>query len=831
MSNSLLQNFKKELINVSINSKDLDFEHLIKERNTLELFFTHSTDGFFFMMLDEPVEWNEKVDKDKIIDYVFDHQRITKVNSAMLNQYGANESEFLGLTPSHFYVDIDEGKKIWKEFFDNGEKQFVTNEKRIDGTLVWIEGNYKCFYDEYGRITGHFGIQREITERIENQKKLEEQRLLLENQNNAIKHLHLLSENTGDLICLHDMNGKFTYVSQSVKKILGYSTEEFLGHFPNEFIHRDDLHKVNNLVLNNKSNELNLEYRMKTKDGDYLWFATLVKLLRYEDTGLYYIQSNSRDISSWKVYEAVLRREKERALKASQVKDEFLSVISHEIRTPLHGIEGLTHLLLETNPTDEQLKNLQILRHTVENLKHLINDILDYSKIQAGKLVLEETEISVHKLIENIDNSFRFEAEAKGIRLITEVDASIPQVLIGDSIRLMQVINNLVNNAIKFTHNGTVRLSVSLIKSSKPNICELNFEVTDTGIGIPDNMRKKIFTRFTQASSDTTRKYGGTGLGLSITKQLLELLGSEIQVVSRVGVGSKFFFNIELKKMNKTKNNSIPIHSTKTESKFDLQKCHILVVEDNEINRTIIEQYLKKWNANFDFAQNGLVGVEKIKNNHYDIVLMDIQMPVMSGIDATQLIRKSENEKLRNLPIVALTADITIETKKKIDNTGFNSYISKPFNPEELYNLIVNILYGNQVVSHDSDYQLDGSTDNIVDFNKLIEICNFDSNSTAKMIASIKISFDGFVENYSAALESGNYKDLRSAHHQVKPGIAIMNFDRLTLLVEEGKMLLTNNASKADLRLNAEKVRKTCDLLQKYLNKCYEEIFQHKIEN
>ena len=404
-----------------------------------------------------------------------------------------------------------------------------------------------------------------------------------------------------------------------------------------------------------------------------------------DDDLIMIIKFLQREIGKAKELEQQLILSKDVAEKAALSKSQFLSTMSHEIRTPMNAVIGFTHLLLQMNPREDQMEYLKMLKFSAENLLVLINDILDFSKIEAGKIEFEEADFSIKQLITNVRLASLQKATEKDIQLKLLIDQELPDVVMGDPVRLGQILTNLISNAVKFTKEGKVTVVASLNEKNK-DYTTVDFEVTDTGIGIAADKLENIFESFTQASSDTTRKFGGTGLGLTITKRLLELMGSEINVRSELGKGSVFYFSLKLKNSSKQF-----IQGIKEESHFEtksLKGIKILIAEDNQINVILAKQYMKLWDVECDVAENGEIAYTLVQTNDYDMVLMDLQMPEMDGYQTTVAIRQLPNEKFKNLPIIALTASAMLDIKDQAFVVGMNDYISKPFNPDELHRKI-----------------------------------------------------------------------------------------------------------------------------------------------
>ncbi|MXV14021.1 hybrid sensor histidine kinase/response regulator [Hufsiella ginkgonis] len=432
----------------------------------------------------------------------------------------------------------------------------------------------------------------------------------------------------------------------------------------------------------NKGVDYDLELQIVTAKGKTRWTRT-VGHPEFQDGKCIRLYGVFQDIDERKKQEEEIRLRQQQADDATNAKIEFLSIVSHEIRTPMNAIVGFTNLLLD-NPRPDQVEYLNVLRFSADNLLTLINDILDFNKIDAGKVVFENIDFDLHALLENIRAAQQQEADKKEILLTLEIGPGVPARIKGDPTRLSQVLNNLVANAIKFTPAGKVELSTSVTEKTATT-ATLCFAVKDTGIGIPEDKLQYIFEKFSQASSETTRKYGGTGLGLAICKRLLELVGSKLSVISKEDEGSSFFFELRFNIDEKTAAESL-LNAAADNSGFPGKR--VLVTEDNPVNAMLVRRFLTNWQIECDVAENGRIGVDKVASGNYDLVLMDLQMPVMDGYEATIAIRNLPGKKYKELPILALTASTVSDMYEKVIASGMNACLTKPFKPAQLHEML-----------------------------------------------------------------------------------------------------------------------------------------------
>ncbi|UZE96733.1 hybrid sensor histidine kinase/response regulator [Alkalimarinus alittae] len=500
-----------------------------------------------------------------------------------------------------------------------------------------------------------------------------------------------------DAVLFCGMDGQITFANQAAEKLYGYDQAELIGRkLESLYVTTQDSDALKPpLIEEAKSKQTNWRGEIALRKSNGCQFtALLTQFVVTDESGQSVgVAATAKDITQQKLTELALIEAKDNAEEAAKVKSNFLATMSHEIRTPLNGVIGMAQLLLEDNPKPEQIESLNILKFAGENLLALINDVLDFSKIDAGRITLETVPFCLAELIHSIKSSSKYLAFEKGIKFSVQLDDQLAQNYQGDPVRLTQILLNLTSNAIKFTKEGQVSLEVNVIKDEHDS-ADIEFKVSDSGIGIAKDKLEYIFEQFSQADNTITRHYGGSGLGLSITKGLLDAFGSEIQVESEEGKGTRFSFILA---MQKTPEALLSRPSKYMNSRYHVQSdvgldgLSILVAEDNPVNVMVIQKWLSKWGVEFDIAKNGQEAVQKINEKQYDLILMDIQMPVMDGFQATLAIRSLM--KGAPLPIIALTATTTDEFVAEAYEVGMNDYLGKPFKPEHLKSKIKQLCY------------------------------------------------------------------------------------------------------------------------------------------
>ncbi|MEM7550755.1 MAG: ATP-binding protein [Bacteroidota bacterium] len=553
------------------------------------------------------------------------------------------------------------------------------------------------------------------------------------------------------------------------------------------------------------------------KDGTFDWIRWEVRPwfdYNYEIGGIIIM---TEVITKQKEQEEELRLAKEKAEEASKAKALFLSAMSHEIRTPMNAVIGMSHLLLQSDPRPNQIEDLKTLQFAANNLLALINDILDFNKIEAGKIVFEDVEFNLRDQINGIIKSFSFKAKEKSLSLTCHVSDELPECYSGDPVRIGQILTNLISNAIKFTEEGCVGVEISMLAEYQEE-CNILFRVEDSGIGIEESKFDLIFDMFSQADKDTTRKFGGTGLGLAISKNLVELQGGEIKVDSEPGKGSTFSFNLSLPVCQPTK----PTLEKKNSFKKDEQNLNgvkVLLVEDNPTNKLVAKKFLKMWNAEVSFAENGLEALEQIEKNDFDVVLMDLQMPIMDGYTATKKIRALKNHK-SGIPIAALTASAMLEIKDKAFEVGMNEYISKPFIPGELLSKIQNLVSKTTITStNESKLQAvnevyDHSNEVSYNFEKIVKIANGDIEFTNDLIDSYSESLNEFISVIEKQINENDVEGVKKSTHKIKASLKFLEAKNIEDCISSLKrMVVAGDYDKSNMKLLLKEINYLTDKL------------------
>ena len=570
--------------------------------------------------------------------------------------------------------------KILDDVFTTGKIYEAKNafaQLESNGVLrtYYFDFTYKPIRNAAGEIYGIMNMSADVTEQVLSRKKLEA----------SEEQFSTMANNISQFAWMTDEKGYIYWYNQRWYDYTGTTLEETQGSGWQKILHPDMVEEVIGSIKKSIEEGTDWEYTflLRGKDGMYRWFLSRAVPVRDNDGKVIRWFGTNTDITEQKeagkkAEEATLMAED--AMKAKQ---QFLSNMSHEIRTPMNAIIGFTNVVLKTKLDEKQKEYINAIKASGDSLIVLINDILDLAKVDAGKMTFHQIPFKLSESITAMLHLFEIKIQEKDIELVKQYDTAIPEILLGDPARLHQIIINLISNAIKFTTKGKITLSVRLLNEDDEK-ASIEFSITDTGIGIPENKLEDIFDAFEQASSETSQFFGGSGLGLAIVKQLVEPQGGTLSVKSKVGKGSTFSFVMGFKKT--ALDTAI---EAATPSPPMLKNIKILMVEDVKLNQLLMKIILEDFGVEVDLADNGRIAVEKLKTNNYNLIFMDLQMPEMNGFEATEYIRNKMNSQI---PIIALTADVTTMDVEKCKAIGMNDYISKPIDEKLLYAKIIKYL-------------------------------------------------------------------------------------------------------------------------------------------
>lgn len=592
---------------------------------------------------------------------------------------------------------------------------------------------------------------------------------------NSLKHTKHKYENITDIMELGiielDLNNNITSVNKRFLKMTGYAGKNiigynyyttFLGTESQKTVYKEDLNR-----LHGKSGTY--EVKIKHQNGSLLWVIINGTPLYNNEREIIGTVGVHFDITARKQITQQLIKAKETAEELSKIKSQFLANMSHEIRTPLNGIIGLSDLLLNTTLTDKQRQYLTAITASSSSLLVIINDVLEISKLEAGKMTFEFKNFEPATVVHSVISLFESKLETKQLLMRFQLHPNIPKILVGDPVRLSQILYNLIGNAVKFTNQGEILIKLDLITLNKTNT-EISISIKDTGIGIPKKKHAKIFNEFTQAKGDTSRKYGGTGLGLTIVKKIVELQKGTIELTSEVNKGSIFTVKLKYKlpKTKKDKTNDV----TKKDQDFScLSGLRILLAEDNPINQLVTKDLLIDKGVIVTIANNGKEALTFLEKNSYDIILMDIQMPEMDGYQAIKHIKTFDNH-IKDIPIIALTAHVLDGEKLKCKKAGANEYISKPFIPHDLFSKIKKLyLNKNKMIN----------SFNIDNFG-IKKLSEFSGEKAELIISTLKVMKEEMFNDsneLTTILKTKNFNKLKTSAHRIKPNFSLIDLENL----------------------------------------------------
>ena len=739
------------------------------------------------------------------------------VNKSFEKVLGYSEAELLNTSFIDF-LHPDDVKPTLKELeslkHGNRTISFVNRYLKKDGTYLLLD--WKSNFNKSANKI--YAIARDITE----QKNIEQ------NLINTLKEVtdYKLALDASTIVDITDKNGNIKFVNDNYIKISKYSYDELVGGthtMVNSDFHPKEFMK--NLWETISEGKIwKNDIRNKDKNGKYYWLSMTIVPFK-DDLGIpYQYVAISIDITAQKTLELELIEAKVFAELATEIakeakihaeqatrsaeeavksKQQFLSNMSHEIRTPMNAIIGFTKVVLKTELTAKQKEYLMAIKMSGDALIVLINDILDLAKVDAGKMTFEKTPFKLSLSITAMLHLFETKIQEKNLKLIVNYDDAIPEVLIGDPVRLHQIILNLVSNAVKFTNKGKITVSIELISEDAEKV-SIKFSVIDTGIGIKEKKIEKVFENFQQATSGTSRLFGGTGLGLAIVKQLVEAQNGTINVLSKIDQGSTFSFILDFKKTNA----EAVLEPEILELNTDIKDTKILVVEDMELNQLLMKTLLDDFGFECEIAANGKIAIEKLQENTYDIILMDLQMPEMNGFEATEYIRKKMKS---NIPIIALTADVTTVDVAKCKAVGMNDYISKPVDERLLYSKLIGLIKKPVVII---EQKINGTikTERIkyVDISYLSNLTKSNPKLMTEMINAYLKQTPPLISAMKQSFLDKDWRLLQATIHKMIPSFSIMGISpeitHLAKKIQEYAFTIELSKELNELILNLEKV-------------------------
>lgn len=610
------------------------------------------------------------------------NERIIAWNPFAEKMFGMGKKELFNKPVKDLYPSIE-----WKRMrgFKIRKKGMLadieTEVYRHDGSLIEVNVSISVLKDAEGNVVGSIGIMRDITA----QKTME--RKLRESENK----IHIILDNSAACIMLIDDQERIVSWNQFTENLFGMKKKDLYLKHVQELYPPEEWKMLRNANIRKLGGNHHINTKILTKKKKKIDVQLSINVLRDSSDNVIGSVGIMQDITEQKRVQAMLVQAKMVAEEASSAKSLFLANMSHEVRTPMNTIIGMIDLTLDHQMDDEQRENLVVAKEAADNLLGLLNDILDLSRVEAGKITLEDIEFHMPNVLKSVVKGMSVIAAKKDLKLSVDIDPNVPELIEGDPVRLRQIFINLINNAIKFTHKGTIETSVKLIKTTN-GVAELHFSVKDPGIGIPKDRQAQVFEIFTQAESSTARKFGGTGLGLAISKRLAEMMNGTIWVDSEEGKGSDFQFTGQFKVIQQK---AIPDASEvrrSIEGEISLKGVNIIVAEDNVVNQKIVVRMLEKQGCNVEAVVNGQEVIDAIDNRKFDVVLMDMQMPVLDGLEATKLIRANEEHTGKYIPIIALTARAMQDDKKRCLDAGMDGYVSKPIDRIKLYEEIWGVI-------------------------------------------------------------------------------------------------------------------------------------------
>ncbi len=712
------------------------------------------------------------------------------LNKNVAESHGISLEDAVGKTDADLFP-----KSIGQRLEQEDEQLKKTKEPLLSQYEIELHGKNKHFFT--GKKIIHtkenkellIGFSVDVSESVQATKEIEEQKKFYEQILNTVPNY----------IYVKDRHGKFLLVNNAYAQLFGLSQKQILS----EGLAASTEAKIDE-NLNDKMDQktlasgesLEMDERIILKSGEEKWFHTTKKPLPGKD-GIVNVLGISVDITDRKKYSDEL-------IKARRTKELFLANMSHEIRTPINGIVGMVNLLEEIPATEEQKKYLYAIKTSSNNLQVIINDILDLSAVESGNIKFERIGFNLKSFFHTLISSFNYAAKQKGINITLNLDPYIDDTVIGDPVRLNQIMSNLIGNAVKFTKQGGVKV-YALKLSQDQNIGHFQFIVDDSGMGISEDKMEKIFENFEQGDAAINRKYGGTGLGLAIVKQLVEAQSGSIVVKSKMGRGTIFTIDLDIEigeseDLEATGSTGSTVEAI--DKSLDLSKHRLLLVEDNEVNMLYTKKILMNWKCTPDTAKNGLIALEMLKENDYDLILMDVRMPIMDGFEATKFIRANFHPPKSTTPIIALTANAIKGDDEKCFEAGMNDYISKPFHPNTLKNMLISNMDLEGFTHKVNPSKSMQSPNQVIDLTYLTDMSDNDQNFITDMIRSFIHQSPKDLQQIREHFDHKAFDEVANVIHKMKPSITFMGIHELKDMILE----MEENAKKNNVSMLKEQL-------------------------
>lgn len=704
----------------------------------------------------------------------------------------------------HRYKEVFKGRTLNFEMSLNGKAK---------KSNTWKEIFLNPIYDNKGNVQEISGIAHDISQKRHAD-------IALQKSEEKFRNIF---ESFQDIYFRCNLSGKITMASPSVNDLIGYTTEEVIGKNITDYYLYNTRTKDLLRQLIHRVKVRNFEASLIKKDGKFLQCICNIRFIYDQQGRPKEIEGIARDITMLKQANTELKEAKDIAERSLAAKEQFLANMSHEIRTPMNGVIGMVDLLADTKLDSFQQKYVHTIRKSSETLLNILNDILDLSKIEAGKMELRNKAFSINELLNKLSSLFSHQAIAKNINFTYHIENDVPSEIMADETRLLQIFSNLTSNAIKFTNTeGQVAITISKLKQTAANKVFLKAEVQDTGIGIAESDRQKLFTSFTQVDTSSSKSYGGTGLGLAISKKLCSMMNGEIGVNSELEKGSIFWFTFEAEphaEKNSLLNEPVKSYQKSIDQDHNiLENTYILLVDDNKINRMVAGEILKKAGARLDFSSDGYDAIEKIANNTYDLVFMDIQMPGMDGLEVTQKIKLQRKGK-KTPPIVAMTAYAMQDDEARFIAAGMDDYIAKPIKAKTF--IAKAALHCHKLTSTNSKNDAnnkDPASEAILNKKVIVQLIKYtDKTAVEESLHEFTLESKELIDECEEAVKIADSKNILSKLHTLKGNAGTLGADQLASIVAKTEAAVKESGVEAS-RQGLPLIKKAFDVFKKQYN-------------